>query len=119
MVIDGILSLCREHPVQASAPSMRLLRSSPHPPDEGEAALSGWRATGKFPRETASAIVTRGLSCLSSLTDDGCPCLRDLFEAKLLARLTHTGRRHRRAIAGICGRRGGYDARSSVRRTRR
>jgi hypothetical protein len=53
MMMDGILSLSREHPAQASAPSMRLLRSAPILLDEGEAALSGARAT-IHPREMIS-----------------------------------------------------------------
>jgi hypothetical protein len=40
MLIDGILSLCREHLAPASAPSMRRLRSAPPILDEGEAASS-------------------------------------------------------------------------------
>src|SRR6478609_2752628 len=57
MVIGGISSLCREHPAQTSAPSMRLLRLPP--PillDAGEAALSGGESANR-PGERLPAIV--------------------------------------------------------------
>ena len=61
MVIDGILSLCREHPAQASAPSMRLPRSAPPLLDEGDAALSGARATN-HPGEMTSCDCPCGVA---------------------------------------------------------
>ena len=81
------VSPCRDHPVHASAPSMRLLRFQP--PKSSRVARQpcrGGARPGNLPRETASRdyhprvalpVVSDRRRCL--------PSLRDLFEAEVVS----------------------------------